>query len=126
MTRPRPGSPGAIERLGPVPREHSGTVSTGAQSPARAGKVFTHSCDRLPHVRVLVTGGAGFIGSNLVRRLLADGDDVVVIDDLSTGYAHNLINLPIDLVQASILNRQALDQAVAGADAAGGHRVQPR
>jgi UDP-glucose 4-epimerase len=41
-------------------------------------------------VRVLVTGGAGFIGSNLVDRLLAEGCDVDAIDDLSTGSLANL------------------------------------
>jgi UDP-glucose 4-epimerase len=40
--------------------------------------------------RVLVTGGAGFIGSNLTDRLLADGHEVTVVDDLSTGKLHNL------------------------------------
>ncbi len=43
-----------------------------------------------PAGRVLVTGGAGFIGSHLVERLVARGDRVVVVDDLSTGDASNL------------------------------------
>jgi UDP-glucose 4-epimerase len=41
-------------------------------------------------VRALVTGGAGFIGSNVVGLLLQDGHDVVVLDDLSSGYRQNL------------------------------------
>jgi UDP-glucose 4-epimerase len=41
-------------------------------------------------MRILVTGGAGFIGSALARRLIAEGDDVVIIDNLSTGKRSNL------------------------------------
>ena len=41
-------------------------------------------------MRILVTGGAGFIGSHLVERLLQRGDEVHVVDDLSTGSLHNL------------------------------------
>lgn len=68
-------------------------------------------------MRVLVTGGAGFIGSNLVRRLLNDGDEVVVIDDLSTGFASNLTGLDVDFRQASILDAAALHAAARGVDA---------
>ena len=41
-------------------------------------------------MKVAVVGGAGFIGSNLVDALVAQGDDVLVVDDLSTGYRRNL------------------------------------
>ena len=53
-------------------------------------------------MRVLVTGGAGFIGSNLVDALVARGDDVTVVDDLSTGRRVNLERSPARLVEASI------------------------
>src|SRR6188474_2000908 len=43
-----------------------------------------------PDRHILVTGGAGFIGSHLVERLLRDGKSVVVVDDLSTGSLENL------------------------------------
>ena len=41
-------------------------------------------------MRVLITGGAGFIGSHLADRMLAEGDDVLVIDNYATGIMYNL------------------------------------
>jgi UDP-glucose 4-epimerase len=68
-------------------------------------------------MRVVVTGGAGFIGANLCRRLLDDGAEVVALDDLSTGFRSNLDGLAVDFVEGSILDAAALDKACAGADA---------
>ena len=68
-------------------------------------------------LRVVVTGGAGFIGANLCRRLLDDGAEVVALDDLSTGFRGNLDGLAVDFVEGSILDDAALDRACAGADA---------
>jgi UDP-glucose 4-epimerase len=63
-------------------------------------------------MRILVTGGAGFIGSHLCERLVSDGHIVTAIDDLSTGRASNLISLEgvhgFKLVEGSILDSQLL------------------
>jgi len=65
----------------------------------------------------VVTGGAGFIGSHLVTRLLEEGLRVVAFDDLSTGYERNLAHVrdDVELVVADIRDRDALDRAFAGA-----------
>lgn len=65
-----------------------------------------------------MTGGAGFIGSNLVDALVAAGDAVTVVDDLSTGRAENLaaaVGAGAQLVRADVRDRDALDAAFAAA-----------
>src|SRR5713101_5480133 len=64
---------------------------------------------------VLVTGGAGFIGSNVVDALLVDGHQVRVLDDLSTGYQEN-IDPRVELVMADVADEAAVARAVDGVD----------
>ncbi|HEU4829927.1 MAG TPA: NAD-dependent epimerase/dehydratase family protein [Gemmatimonadales bacterium] len=65
--------------------------------------------------RCLVTGGAGFIGSHIVQRLRAEGHDVRVIDNLSTGTRENLAGMPgVDFIEGDIREAAACDRAVAG------------
>jgi UDP-glucose 4-epimerase len=66
--------------------------------------------------KYLVTGGAGFIGSHLVETLVRSGNDVRVLDDLSTGHADNLRHLEgrVDVQRGSILDAEAVRRAVAG------------
>ena len=69
--------------------------------------------------KYLVTGGAGFIGSNLVRFILAKGHDVVVLDNLATGKRENMTDFidRVAFVEGDIRDRSAVDQAVAGCTA---------
>jgi UDP-glucose 4-epimerase len=67
---------------------------------------------------ILVTGGAGFIGSHLVRRLVRDGDRVRVLDNLSTGRRENLaiVTCDIDLLEGDVRDPDAVARAMRGVD----------
>jgi UDP-glucose 4-epimerase len=65
----------------------------------------------------LVTGGAGFVGATLVRRLVAGGHRVRVIDNLSTGDAAHLAGVDAELVKGDIRDADALDDAIRGTTA---------
>lgn len=67
-------------------------------------------------MKVVVTGGAGFIGANLCRELVRRRADVVVLDDLSTGKRGNLAGVDVELRVGSVLDRHAVMDAFRGAD----------
>jgi nucleoside-diphosphate-sugar epimerase len=69
-------------------------------------------------MRYLVTGGAGFIGSNTVDELVRRGHEVVVLDDLSTGKAENLIEVQekVELRRHSVTDLDRLREACRGVD----------
>jgi UDP-glucose 4-epimerase len=75
----------------------------------------------LARARVLVTGGAGFIGSHLVDALVKDGCEVCVLDNLSTGrfenIKHHLGNGNVVFVQGDVRDKQAICEAVKGVEA---------
>lgn len=71
-------------------------------------------------MKSVITGGAGFIGGHLTEYLLNAGDDVVVLDDLSTGSRQNLdasaSNPRLRIIEGSVLDRDLVGLAMAGAD----------
>jgi UDP-glucose 4-epimerase len=71
-------------------------------------------------VRYLVTGGAGFIGSHLVDALVAGGDEVLVLDDLSTGRRENIEHAldsgSVEFIEGSVLDMALVDECVRSAD----------
>ena len=68
----------------------------------------------------LLTGGAGFIGSHLAERLIADGHGVTVVDDFSTGRRSNLAHLEgnrrFRLIQGSVLDQALMEDTIREAD----------
>lgn len=72
----------------------------------------------LPKTRVLVTGGAGFIGSHLATRLINDGHSVIVLDNLSTGSLSNLAHVAdrFEFIDGDLTDRDAVAEAVKGAE----------
>ena len=69
-------------------------------------------------MKYLITGGSGFIGSHLAEKLLLSGNQVSIIDNLSTGVRANLANIEgkISFKQGSILDQVLIDQMVAESD----------
>ena len=67
-------------------------------------------------MKVLITGGAGFIGANLAKEFISLGDQVTVLDDLSTGFVENLAGLDVEFVQGSILDLETLKKITSNTD----------
>jgi len=69
-------------------------------------------------MKYVVTGGAGFIGSNIVKKLVARGDSVTIIDNLNTGKKENLSSVrdKITFLKDSILNTNLLEKEMKGID----------
>jgi UDP-glucose 4-epimerase len=72
-------------------------------------------------VRVLITGGAGFIGSHIADKLVARGDRVLILDDLSTGRRENIEHLldsdRVELVEGSVVDEALVEQLMCTVDA---------
>src|SRR5436190_20623249 len=69
------------------------------------------------HKVALVTGGAGFIGSNLTRLLTNHGVRVRVLDNLSTGYTENLDGIDCEFLQGDVRDREVMSAACRDATA---------
>src|SRR4051812_15239519 len=68
-------------------------------------------------MRCLVTGGAGFIGSSVVRELLERGHEVTVLDNCSTGYENNLVPYPeAEFIRGDIRDEDKVVRVMAGKD----------
>ena len=69
-------------------------------------------------MRAFITGGAGFIGSHLADSLIARGDTVTILDNLSTGSRKNIAHLEgkITIVEGDIRDKELVDKLVSDSD----------
>ncbi len=67
-------------------------------------------------MKVMVTGGAGFIGSHIAEYFSKNGDEVIVYDNLRTGFEKNINNLNVTFIKNSVTDRDALIKAMEGVD----------
>ena len=67
-------------------------------------------------LRVLVTGGAGFIGSNLAKALLSHNHEVIILDDFSTGLKSNISGLDVEVFEGSVANKKILSESARNVD----------
>ena len=67
-------------------------------------------------MKILVTGGAGFIGSHIVEHYQDKAEEIRVLDNLRTGYLKNLDGLKHTFIEGSICDRELVRQAVQGVD----------
>src|SRR3982750_4860722 len=72
------------------------------------------------HMKILITGGAGFVGSHLADKLIAEGHDITVIDDLSTGRYSNIAHLEdtngFRLIIDTVLNESLMEELIRETD----------
>ena len=66
--------------------------------------------------KILVTGGAGFIGSHIVEHFQGKAEEIRVLDNLRTGYLHNLNGLDHTFIKGSITDQELVKKAVQGVD----------
>jgi len=105
-----------------IAKKYETIPAIGAQK--ISGSWHSQFKERRSMAHVLITGGAGFVGSHLAELYLAEGNTVSIIDDLSTGSVENLSHLVGDakyssklhFVKDTVLNREALEPLVKQAD----------
>jgi UDP-glucose 4-epimerase len=67
-------------------------------------------------MKIQITGGAGFIGSHIVEHYQGIAEEIRVLDNLRTGYVHNLVGLEHEMIQGSVTDREVVRRAVQGVD----------
>ena len=67
-------------------------------------------------MKILITGGAGFIGSHIVEMYQGRAEEIRILDNLRTGYLHNLEGLEHTFIEGSVTDRELVKKAVEGVD----------